>query len=323
MKESMMTTPAVDLDHLTCRFPRKGNDDLIAVDGFDLTIPMGQVYGLLGPNGSGKTTTVNVISALLPPSEGTCRVMGIDVRKDPSTVRSRIGVVPQETALYNDLSALENLQFHARLYRAPRAERQHRIDEVLDLVGLSERRKDRVGTFSGGMQRRLALARALLTRPDIIILDEPTLGVDVQSRNALWERIRAQAEDGGTVLLTTNYMEEAQALADDLAIIDHGKLVATGAPDELRATLGRHYVELSTDAPAKWPALEQREGIASVKVQGDHVSVEATGSLDPVRLVLDFAAAAGVSAQIASVRQPDLNDVFLALTGTTLRDQVA
>ena len=318
-----MSHPAVRLDHLTCRFPRKGNDDLVAVNDFDLTIPMGQVYGLLGPNGSGKTTTVNVISALLPPTEGTCRVMGVDVRKDPSTVRSRIGVVPQETALYNDLSALENLQFHARLYRAPRSERQHRIDEVLDLVGLSGRRKDRVGTFSGGMQRRLALARALLTRPDIIILDEPTLGVDVQSRNALWERIRAQADDGGTVLLTTNYMEEAQALADDLAIIDHGTLVATGAPDELRATLGRHYVHLHSDAPARWDELEQTEGIAEVRISGDQVRVEATGSHDPVRTVLDFAASHGITAQITSVRQPDLNDVFLALTGTTLRDQVA
>ncbi|HRL49614.1 MAG TPA: ATP-binding cassette domain-containing protein [Propioniciclava sp.] len=319
----MMSHPAVRLDHLTCRFPRKGNDDLVAVNDFDLTIPMGQVYGLLGPNGSGKTTTVNVISALLPPTEGTCRVMGVDVRKDPSTVRSRIGVVPQETALYNDLSAQENLQFHARLYRAPRGERQHRIDEVLDLVGLSGRRKDRVGTFSGGMQRRLALARALLTRPDIIILDEPTLGVDVQSRNALWERIRAQADDGGTVLLTTNYMEEAQALADDLAIIDHGTLVATGAPDELRATLGRHYVHLHSDAPARWDELEQTEGIAEVRISGDQVRVEATGSHDPVRTVLDFAASHGITVQITSVRQPDLNDVFLALTGTTLRDQAA
>lgn len=318
-----MSQSAVHLDHLTCRFRRKGNDDLVAVDDFDLTIPMGQVYGLLGPNGSGKTTTVNVISALLPPTEGTCRVMGVDVRKDPSAVRSRIGVVPQETALYNDLSALENLQFHARLYRAPRSERQHRIDEVLDLVGLSGRRKDRVGTFSGGMQRRLALARALLTRPDIIILDEPTLGVDVQSRNALWERIRAQADDGGTVLLTTNYMEEAQALADDLAIIDHGKLVATGAPDELRATLGRHYIELHSDAPASWDELEQTEGVAEVRISGDQVRVEATGSRDPVRTVLDFAASHGITAQITSVRQPDLNDVFLALTGTTLRDQAA
>lgn len=318
-----MSQPAVHLDHLTCRFRREGNDDLVAVDDFDLTIPMGQVYGLLGPNGSGKTTTVNVISALLPPTEGTCRVMGVDVRKDPSMVRSKIGVVPQETALYNELSALENLQFHARLYRAPRSERQHRIDEVLALVGLSGRRKDRVGTFSGGMQRRLALARALLTCPDIIILDEPTLGVDVQSRNALWERIRAQADDGGTVLLTTNYMEEAQALADDLAIIDHGKLVATGTPDELRATLGRHYVELHSDAPARWDELEKTEGVAGVVISGDQVRVEATGPRDAVRTVLDFAASQGVTAQITSVRQPDLNDVFLALTGTTLRDQAA
>lgn len=318
-----MADPAVQLDHLTCRFRRKGRDDLVAVDGFDLTIPMGQVYGLLGPNGSGKTTTVNVICALLPPSNGTCRVMGVDVRRDPSTVRSRIGVVPQETALYNDLSALENLQFHARLYRAPRGERQHRIDEVLELVGLSGRRKDRVGTFSGGMQRRLALARALLTRPDIIILDEPTLGVDVQSRNALWDRIRAQAYDGGTVLLTTNYMEEAQALADDLAIIDHGRLIATGTPDELRATLGRHYIQLQSDSPARWAELEQTDRIAGVRISGDQISVEAVGSPDPVRTVLDFAAIQGISATIASVRQPDLNDVFLALTGTTLRDQAA
>lgn len=318
-----MSTPAVHLDHLTCRFHRRSDDDLVAVNDFNLTIPMGQVYGLLGPNGSGKTTTVNVICALLPPTEGTCRVMGVDVREDASAVRSLIGVVPQETALYNDLSALENLQFHARLYRVPRGERRRRIDEVLDLVGLSERRRDRVGTFSGGMQRRLALARALLTRPDIIILDEPTLGVDVQSRNALWERIRAQATDGGTVLLTTNYMEEAQALADDLAIIDHGKLVTTGTPDELRATLGRHYVELHSDAPARWSELEQADGIAGVRISGDHISIEATGAHDPVRTVLDFAAANNVSAQIASVRQPDLNDVFLALTGTMLRDQAA
>ncbi len=318
-----MTDPAVHLDHLTCRFRRKDNDDLVAVDDFDLTIPMGQVYGLLGPNGSGKTTTVNVICALLPPSEGTCRVMGIDVRKAPSVVRSKIGVVPQETALYDDLSALENLQFHARLYRVPRGERQRRIDEVLELVGLSGRRKDRVGTFSGGMQRRLALARALLTRPDIIILDEPTLGVDVQSRNALWERIRAQADDGGTVLLTTNYMEEAQALADDLTIIDHGKLVATGTPDELRATLGRHYIELRSDTPACWARLGQADGIAGIRTAGDQISIEATGSRDPVRTVLGFATAQGISAEISSVRQPDLNDVFLALTGTTLRDQAA
>lgn len=318
-----MSHPAVHLDHLTCRFSRKGQDDLVAVDDFDLVIPPGQVFGLLGPNGSGKTTTVNVLCALLPPTEGTCRVLGVDVRQDPAAVRARIGVVPQETALYNDLSALENLQFHARLYRVPRAQRQDRIDEVLSLVGLTGRRRDRVGTFSGGMQRRLALARALLTRPDLIVLDEPTLGVDVQSRNALWERIRAQVEDGGTVLLTTNYMEEAQALADDLAIIDRGRLVATGTPDELRARLGRHYVELRTDVPDKWDQLRGAKGIAEVKVSGDRVSVEATGAVDPVGAVMDFAVSSGVSAQIVTVRQPDLNDVFLSLTGTTLRDQAA
>ncbi len=318
-----MSLPAVSLEHLTCVFPRKGKEDLVAVDDFSLTIPTGQVYGLLGPNGSGKTTTVNMICALLPPTSGTCLVLGIDTQKEPAAARARIGVVPQETALYNDLSALENLQFHTRLYRVPRDERRNRIREVLDLVGLSERQKDRVGTFSGGMQRRLALARALLTRPDVIILDEPTLGVDVQSRKALWERIRAQADAGGTVLLTTNYMEEAQALADDLAIIDHGKLVTTGAPNQLRATLGRHFVELDSDAPEVWRNLEDSVGIKRIQITKDHITIEATGSNDPVHTVVDFAASNGVSARITSVRQPDLNDVFLALTGTNLRDRAA
>lgn len=318
-----MTSPAIQLDHLTCRFARKGGEELVAVDDVHLTIPSGQVFGLLGPNGSGKTTTVNVLCALLPPSEGTCRVLGVDVREDPTTVRSRIGVVPQETALYNDLSALENLQFHARLYQVPRAQRKGRIEEVLKLVGLTERRRDRVGTFSGGMQRRLALARALLTSPELIILDEPTLGVDVQSRNALWERIRTQAEDGGTVLLTTNYMEEAQALADDLAIIDHGRLVATGSPNELRARLGHRYVELRSDAPNVWKLMRGAEGITRVEISGDRISIETTGDDDPVCKVMSFAALRSVSVRIDSVRQPDLNDVFLSLTGTTLRDQGA
>lgn len=318
-----MSDAAVEFVHLTCRFRRKSGGDVVAVNDFDLTISPGQVYGLLGPNGSGKTTTVNVICALLNPTSGTCRVMGVDVRKDPSAARAQIGVVPQETALYNDLSALENLQFHARLYRVPRAERRGRIDEVLDLVGLSGRRGDRVGTFSGGMQRRLALARAMLTRPRLLILDEPTLGVDVQSRNALWERIRAHADDGGTVLLTTNYMEEAQALADDLAIIDQGQLVTTGAPDRLRENLGRQYVELRTDSAQAWSSLSEAEKVVDLKINGDTVEVETAGVRDPVALVTGFANERNLPIQITSVRQPDLNDVFLALTGTTLRDQAA
>ena len=199
-----MTNIAVSFQKLRMEFRRPGRPPVVALDSLDLEVVRGQILGLLGPNGSGKTTSVNLLCGLLRPTSGTVVCEGIDVRSDVTGVRSRLGVVPQETALYDDLTADENLSFHARLYGVPRAKRKARIDELLDLVGLSGRRRDRVGTYSGGMQRRLALARALLTRPTVVVLDEPTLGVDVQSRAALWERVRQIADEGGTVLLTTN-----------------------------------------------------------------------------------------------------------------------
>lgn len=241
-----MTNIAVSFQKLRMEFRRPGRPPVVALDSLDLEVVRGQILGLLGPNGSGKTTSVNLLCGLLRPTSGTVVCEGIDVRSDVTGVRSRLGVVPQETALYDDLTADENLSFHARLYGVPRAKRKARIDELLDLVGLSGRRGDRVGTYSGGMQRRLALARALLTRPTVVVLDEPTLGVDVQSRAALWERVRQIADEGGTVLLTTNYMEEAQALADQLAVLDHGELVVTGLP---RNCAGRSARRSSTSAP--------------------------------------------------------------------------
>ncbi|PHP52469.1 ABC transporter ATP-binding protein [Actinomyces ruminis] len=242
-------TPAISFRELRMEFPRRRSRPLVALEALTLDVAPGQVFGLLGPNGSGKTTSVNLLCGLLRSTGGTVLVEGIDVRDDVTAVRERLGVVPQETALYNDLSADENLTFHARLYGVPRAQRRTRVNEVLELVGLAERRGDRVGTYSGGMQRRLALARALLTQPGVVVLDEPTLGVDVQSRAALWERVRRIASDGGTVLLTTNYMEEAQALADNLAILDHGTLIAEGTPDELRGRLGRTFIDVRGSRP--------------------------------------------------------------------------
>ncbi|MBE6482548.1 MAG: ATP-binding cassette domain-containing protein [Actinomyces ruminicola] len=312
------STPAISFRNLRMEFRRRRSRALVALDSLTLDVGRGQVFGLLGPNGSGKTTSVNLLCGLLRPTGGTVLVEGIDVRTDVTGVRTHLGVVPQETALYNDLSADENLAFHARLYGVPRAQRRSRINEVLELVGLAERRGDRVGTYSGGMQRRLALARALLTRPGVVVLDEPTLGVDVQSRAALWERVRRIAADGGTVLLTTNYMEEAQALADNLAILDHGLLIATGTPEELRGRLGRTFIDVRTARPD--PALARLPGVVGVSWHDGVASVAADGSPATIRTLLDRLTEQDPDALLVGVRRPDLNDVFLSLTGTALRD---
>lgn len=316
-----MSEPAIVFDELHKEFRSRRRAPLVAVERLDLEIAPGQVFGLLGPNGSGKTTSVNLLCGLLRPTSGTVRVQGIDVRTNLAAARARLGVVPQETALYDDLTAQENLSFHARLYGVPAAEQARRIDEVLELAGLTQRRRDRVGTYSGGMQRRLALARALLTAPPVVVLDEPTLGVDVQSRNALWERIRTIADTGGTVLLTTNYMEEAQALADRLAILDHGRLVTTGQPDTLRAGLGRTFIELATRlAVPEHARLAAVPGVTACTWTDGAVTVTTDGDPGSLRAVLDWFERADPDARLIGVRQPDLNDVFLALTGTALRD---
>jgi ABC-2 type transport system ATP-binding protein len=316
-------TTAIEFQDLTMRFRRNGSEPLTAVDRLTLQIEGGQVFGLLGPNGSGKTTTVNMLCGLLKPTSGRAFVKGVDVAAKVARVRAMLGVVPQETALYNDLTAQENLVFHARLYNVPPRKRAARIAEVLDLVGLTARQHDRVGSYSGGMQRRLALARALLTHPDVVVLDEPTLGVDVQSRAALWDRIRQIARDGKTVLLTTNYMEEAQALADHLAILDHGQLIAHGTPTELRNQLGQTIVEIEAEfAPAQRETIAQIASVTDVRwhaarSRAQLVSAEGDRAMPAVMAWLQ---ANHIAPRAITMRQPDLNDVFLNLTGRALRD---
>jgi ABC-2 type transport system ATP-binding protein len=314
-------TAAIRFDELTMRFRRASGAAFTAVDQLTLDIAAGQVYGLLGPNGSGKTTTVNLLAGLLKPSAGTIRLHDIDVSRNVGRARALLGVVPQETALYNDLSALENLRFHARLYQVPAAQRQARIAEMLELVGLTARRHDRVGTYSGGMQRRLALARALLTRPAVIVLDEPTLGVDVQSRAAIWERVRALAEAGNTVLLTTNYMEEAQALANRLAIIDHGRLVAEGTPAELQQQAGQRTINIEADwQPAQQEELRRLPGIQAVEWQAPCMRLIIGDGAEPLPELLAYLNRETPAPRSITMKEPDLNDVFLQLTGRSLRD---
>ena len=317
-----MNTIAIEFQELTKQFRRSHTKEpLTALDGLTLEIASGQIFGLLGPNGSGKTTTINLLCGLLQPTSGRAFVHGVDVTQNVDQVRSMLGVVPQETALYNDLTAHENLDFHSRLYKVPPKERRTRMDEVLELVELTARQHDRVGTYSGGMQRRLALARALLTQPAVVALDEPTLGVDVQSRAALWERIRQIARNGKTVLLTTNYMEEAQALADDLAILDQGRVIARGTPASLRQQLGQTFIQIEADAPPNCrDEFERLPGVTGVTWQESQIQVAASDGSRVMPAILACLQQAGVAPRAITLREPDLNDVFLSITGRALRD---
>ena len=291
-----------------------------AIDHLSLSVKRGEIFGLLGPNGSGKTTTINMVSGLSAPSSGTVRVMGYDIRHNARHVRQLLGAVPQETALYEELSAWANLDFHADLFGIPRKEKNERMTRILELVQLLERKNSRVSTFSGGMKRRLALGRALLHDPQLIYLDEPTLGVDVQARRAIWDYILALREQGKTVLITTNYLEEAQILCDRLAIIDHGKLIAVDTPAHLKQIYGGNVIELESEKPLVAIAeIKSLEGVKDVVQDGVHLTISAQGTSNVVPHVINIVSREGELRNIA-VREPNLDEIFLRLTGRALRD---
>lgn len=312
-----MTEEAIVLDRVTKSF-----GDFKAVDDLSLGVQRGEVFGLLGPNGSGKTTTVNLVSGLSRPTAGRVSVLGHDLAVDPAAIRPRLGSVPQETALYEELSAESNLAFHADLFDYPRREVAGRITEVLELVQLGDRRKSAVSTFSGGMKRRLALARALLHKPDLLYLDEPTLGVDVQSRRALWDHIVDLRKEGRTVLLTTNYLEEANTLCDRVAILDHGRLVALDTPAALRARYGDTVIELKLEPEADADLLgrlRKLEGVTHVGQEDGTLKVSVEGERSAAAEVVALCAAHSRLRGIAQ-REPSLEEIFLRLTGKELRD---
>lgn len=291
-----------------------------AIDHLSLSVAQGEIFGLLGPNGSGKTTTINMISGLSAQSSGTVRVMGYDIRHHVRRVRQLLGAVPQETALYEELSAWANLDFHADLFGIPRKEKNERMTRILELVQLSERKNSRVSTFSGGMKRRLALGRALLHEPQLIYLDEPTLGVDIQARRAIWDYILALREQGKTVLITTNYLEEAQALCDRLAIIDHGKLIAVDTPAHLKESYGGSVIELESEKPLLAVAeIRSLDGVKDVVQDGAHLTISVQGTSNVVPQVINIVSREGELRNIA-VREPTLDEIFLRLTGRALRD---
>jgi ABC-2 type transport system ATP-binding protein len=314
---SRSVAPAIEVEKLVREF-RKGPR---AVDGIDLTVSPGEIYGFLGPNGAGKSTTVLMLTTLLPPTSGHARVAGFDISKQGSQVRSHIGAALQEAALDAILTGREHLLLQATLQGLPAAERRERAAALLERVGLSEAADRRVGGYSGGMKRRLDLALALVHSPRILFLDEPTTGLDPQSRAALWEEVARLAHDEGmTVFLTTQYLEEADALADRIGIIDHGRIVAEGTPAQLKAQIGSPTVEVTPCDPDAGDRLAElltkfgemrRNGRGSVTVQ---LPGGETQLADIVR-VLDQA---NLRVETLQLHQPSLDDVFLAKTGRKL-----
>jgi len=300
---------------------RKQYGDLTAVHDVSFTARTGEIFGLLGPNGAGKTTTIGCISTLLAPTAGRIRVMGYDVVKDGTEARRSMGVVPQEIALYDDLSAEENLSYWGGAQGLRGALLRERIREVLDLTGLLDRAKEPIKRYSGGMKRRLNFACGIVHRPRVLLLDEPTVGVDPQSRVRLLELVREQARGGACVLYTTHYMEEAEALCDRLAIVDHGRICAQGTLAELRAMLGERDVLRLSGAfhPEQVrQALARVEGVEVIHADEALLALAMTDASH--RLPLIFAALNGSELRGTTLTQPSLESLFIKLTGTELRE---
>jgi ABC-2 type transport system ATP-binding protein len=300
--------------------------DVHAVDGIDLTVAPGEIYGFLGPNGAGKSTTVHMLTTLLPPTAGTARVAGFDVVREGPKVRRAIGAALQEAALDPLLTGRDHMRLQTALHGVPRAERGTRTAELLERVGLTLAADRRVRTYSGGMKRRLDLALALVHRPRLLFLDEPTTGLDPQSRNALWQEVaRLAKEDGVTIFLTTQYLEEADVLADRVGIIDHGRIVAEGTPEALKAEIGRPTVEVVPADPEQRLRLAEilREFGELVQLSPGSVAVRCDRDEYELAEIVRSLDAEGVHAANLQLHAPSLDDVFLEKTGRTLEGAAA
>jgi len=307
---------AIEVRSVTRNF---GN--LVAVDNLSFHVGRGEIFGLLGPNGAGKTTAINLILGLLKAHQGDIQVLGFDINSQTRQVYHRIGYVPQETNLYQDLSAIDNLWHHAALYCQDLRVVKARMEELLNFTNLWQRRKDPVKTFSGGMKRRLALARALLHDPEVIFFDEPTLGVDVQGRFALWEHIQLQREAGKTFVISTNNMVEADTLCDRLTILDHGKAIALDTPENLKADMQYDVVSIHTSPPVEDPDLLLSEYTVQniTRPQPDKLRFEMqSANTNTAELIKTISKNHQLDSIL--VARPSLDDVFLFHTGRALRE---
>lgn len=307
--------PAVEVVGLTKRF-----GDMEAVRGIDFTVRPGEIFGFLGPNGAGKSTTINMLCTLLRPTSGGARVAGYDVVTERDSVRRNIGLVFQDPTLDGYLSGEQNLRFHAELYGVPRSVTGARIRQVLEMVGLWERRGDLAQTYSGGMKRRLEIARGLLHSPRVLFLDEPTVGLDPQTRASIWEYIRQlQAAEEITIFMTTHYMDEAE-FCERIAIMDSGRIVALDTPEALKAGVGKDRVRIQTaDDAAAIAAIKERFELEAVVSEGAVTFSVASGEAFVPRLFAEL----GVPIRSVNVARPSLDDVFMSFTGSTIRDAEA
>ncbi|MCW2891644.1 MAG: type transport system ATP-binding protein [Trebonia sp.] len=305
---------------------KSSRGDVEAVRGIDLNVPQGEFFGLLGPNGAGKSTTIGMLTTLVAPTGGRAWVAGHDVVKDPVAVKRRIGVVTQNNTLDMQLTVQENLEFRSRFFGLSLGAASKRAVQLIDAFGLADRRKAMADQLSGGQARRLMIARALVHQPDVLFLDEPTAGLDPQTRVNLWDILQVLHDQGQTILLTTHYMEEAEALCDRVAVVDHGKILAEGSVDELLADSGAQtivtvrYKEPVPDGLAERAGLAERPGVTKVEADGDQLRVF---SADPEGLLGDLVsigAANGLHVRDASEAKPSLETAFLALTGREYRE---
>ena len=315
LDERSLMTEMIRTSGLVKRFGK-----VTALDGLDLAVPRGTILGLLGPNGAGKTTAVRILTTLLEPDGGTATVAGLDVAAEPDKVRERIGLSGQNAAVDEYLTGYENLEMVGRLYHLGGRKSRDRARELLERFDLNEAADRPVKTYSGGMRRRLDLAAALVAAADVIFLDEPTTGLDPRSRAQMWETIQELVRGGSTVLLTTQYMEEADRLADDVVVIDRGQMIAHGQPDQLKTRIGGERIEVvlsdSTDIPSARSILaELSAGEIRVEEHTCTVTAAVTGGVDVLRRVLQLLKDRAVPVDDVGLRRPTLDDVFLSLTG--------
>lgn len=310
------------MDIITTNNLTKQFSDLIAVNNVSFSVKKGEIFGFLGPNGAGKTTTIKMLTTLLTPTSGSGTVSGFNIIKERDKVRQHIGIVFQEPALDSNLTGRENLDFHARMYGLSRNKRASRIHDVLHLVDLEDKKDILVKNYSGGMKRRLEIARGLMHYPTVLFLDEPTLGLDAQTRRAIWEYIkRMNKEEDTTIFLTTHYMDEADYLCNRIGIIDYGKILVINSTDNLKNSIGNDIITLSCSAREKLiTRLKQEPWIKNIKKHNSLLTLGVEKGEEKIPIIIEIAHGQKIKIEAISVRKPTLDDVFLYYTGRRIRD---
>lgn len=308
---------------IECNGLTKSYKEVKALQGLDLLIPKGMIYGLLGPNGAGKSTFINIVSGLIKSDSGKLFVAGRELPGDISAVKSMMGFVPQDLAIYEDLTAYENISFFASLYGLRGKIKKEKVEKALEFVSLTDRKKDMAKTYSGGMKRRLNLACGICHEPDILFLDEPTVGIDPQSRNHIMESIKKLNKEGMTVIYTTHYMEEAETLCDRIGIIDHGRIIAEGTLADLQKTVSENellFIEASGDLEELTKRISKTPGILQAALEEKGILVKHSGKKGILDSIVRHTSETSSEIHKLESRMPNLEDVFLAMTGRTLRD---